>query len=131
LKIAVAALLGTNVPTAGFSSERARGSCDPGEGSSGTGATFVGIRGTEQHVHEVHRGKDGMKFKQDRSRSDPEAAARKLLKIANGVEAIQDGRIYIETINWPFLHARRPNTRPGLILRSRPVGYGCMRAAPM
>ena len=34
----------------------------------------------------------------------PEAAARKLLEIANSVEAVQDGRIFIELINWPFLH---------------------------
>ena len=33
----------------------------------------------------------------------PEKAARKLLEIANGVEVVQDGRIYIELINGPFL----------------------------
>ena len=27
---------------------------------------------------------------------------RKLLEIANTVEPIQDGRIHIEKINWPF-----------------------------
>jgi hypothetical protein len=36
--------------------------------------------------------------------SDPETAARKLIEIANGVEAVQDGRIHIEKINGPFLH---------------------------
>jgi hypothetical protein len=35
--------------------------------------------------------------------SDPETAARKLIEIANGVEAIRDGRIHIEKINGPFL----------------------------
>ena len=35
--------------------------------------------------------------------ADPEAAARKLMEIANSVEPVQDGRIYIERINWPFL----------------------------
>jgi hypothetical protein len=35
--------------------------------------------------------------------ADPEAAAGKLLEIANSVEAAQDGRIYIELINGPFL----------------------------
>jgi len=35
--------------------------------------------------------------------SDPETAARKLIEIANGVEAIQGGRIHIEKVNWPFL----------------------------
>ncbi len=33
---------------------------------------------------------------------DP-AAARKLMEIANSVEAVQEGRIFIEKINWPFL----------------------------
>ena len=44
-----------------------------------------------------------MKFSADRPWSDPERAARKLLEIANSVEVVQDGRIYIELINGPFL----------------------------
>ena len=44
-----------------------------------------------------------MKFAADRPYSDPENAARKILEIANSVEAVQDGRIYIELINGPFL----------------------------
>ena len=44
-----------------------------------------------------------MKFVSDRPYSDPEKAARKIVEIANGVEAVQDGRIYIELINGPFL----------------------------
>jgi hypothetical protein len=44
-----------------------------------------------------------MKFAVDRPYSDPEKAARKLVEIANAVEAVQDGRIYIELINAPFL----------------------------
>ena len=35
--------------------------------------------------------------------SDPETAARKLIEIANGVEAVQDSRIHIEKVNGPFL----------------------------
>jgi hypothetical protein len=31
--------------------------------------------------------------------ADPEKAARKLLEIANGVEAVQDGRVHIEKLN--------------------------------
>ena len=46
-----------------------------------------------------------MKFVADRSFADPEIAARKLLEIANSVEPVQDGRIHIEKINWPFLSA--------------------------
>jgi len=44
-----------------------------------------------------------MKFINQRPYSDPEVAARKLLEIANALEAIQDGRIYIEKINGQFL----------------------------
>ena len=44
-----------------------------------------------------------MKFAADRPYGDPDKAARKLIEIANSVEAVQDGRIYIELLNWPFL----------------------------
>jgi hypothetical protein len=44
-----------------------------------------------------------MKFAADRPYSDPEKAARKIVEIANGVEVVQDGRVYIELINGPFL----------------------------
>jgi hypothetical protein len=44
-----------------------------------------------------------MKFISERPYADPEAAARKLIEIANSVEALQDGRIHIELINGPFL----------------------------
>jgi hypothetical protein len=44
-----------------------------------------------------------MKFVAARPFADPEIAARKLLEIANSVEPVQDGRIHIEKINWPFL----------------------------
>jgi hypothetical protein len=44
-----------------------------------------------------------MKFAQARPYADPEAAARKLIEIANSVEAVQDGRIFIELINGPML----------------------------
>jgi hypothetical protein len=44
-----------------------------------------------------------MNFAVDRPYADPEKAARKLVEIANAVEPVQDGRIYIELINWPFL----------------------------
>jgi hypothetical protein len=35
--------------------------------------------------------------------ADPDAAARKLVQIANVCDAVQEGRIYIELINGPFL----------------------------
>jgi hypothetical protein len=48
-----------------------------------------------------------MKFAADGPYSDPEKAARKLLEIANSVEAVQEGRIYIELINGPFLYREK------------------------
>jgi hypothetical protein len=44
-----------------------------------------------------------MKFAAVRPYAEPEAAARKLIEIANSVEAVQDGRIYIELLNGPML----------------------------
>lgn len=55
-----------------------------------------------------------MKFVDERPYATPEAAARKLLEIANSVEAVQDGRIFIERINWPFLSE----------LKGTPAEYG-------
>ena len=51
-----------------------------------------------------------MKFTEPRPYADPEAAMKKLLEIANSVEAVQDGRIHIEKINGPFLfeHGGKP-----------------------
>jgi hypothetical protein len=39
--------------------------------------------------------------------SDPVTVARKLVEIAGGVEAAQNGRIYIELINGPFIFELR------------------------
>jgi hypothetical protein len=61
------------------------------------------------------------KFVIDRPFTDPDTAARKLVEIANGVEAVQDGRIHIEKINALFLAAARATTSaPGssALLRS-------------
>lgn len=44
-----------------------------------------------------------MKFAEPRPYANPEAAARKIIEIANSVEAVQDGRIFIELINGPML----------------------------
>jgi hypothetical protein len=44
-----------------------------------------------------------MKSAAERLYADPEKAARKLVDIANSIEPAQDGRIFIELINWPFL----------------------------
>ena len=45
------------------------------------------------------------KFISDRPFADPDAAARKLVEIANATEAVQDGRLYVELINAAFLNA--------------------------
>jgi hypothetical protein len=46
-----------------------------------------------------------MKFIEPHTFADPDAAARKLIEIANASEVVQDGRIYIELINRAFLDA--------------------------
>ncbi len=51
-----------------------------------------------------------MKFVEPGTFADPDVAARKLVGIANAVEAVHDGRIYIQRINGPFLEAPRPIT---------------------
>jgi hypothetical protein len=43
-----------------------------------------------------------VKFVEGRPLADPDAAARKLMELANAVEPVQDGHIYIEKINEPF-----------------------------
>ena len=45
------------------------------------------------------------KFIADRPFADPDAAARKIVEIAKEGEAVQNGRIYIERVNAPFLAA--------------------------
>ena len=44
-----------------------------------------------------------MKCATERPYSDPEKAARRLLEHAHAFEPLQDGRIYIEKLNGPFL----------------------------
>jgi hypothetical protein len=66
-----------------------------------------------------------MKFTANRPYADPEAAARKLIEIANSVEAVQDGRIFIELINGPMLFelkATPAEYSAGLGLRSNAAG---------
>ena len=46
-----------------------------------------------------------MKFVEPRPYADPEVAARKLVEIASTIEPVQNGRIYIELVNAPFLKA--------------------------
>ena len=48
-----------------------------------------------------------MKFINERPYSDPEKAARKIVEIANSVEVVRDGKVYIELINGPFLYREK------------------------
>ena len=47
------------------------------------------------------------KFVEASPLSDPVTAARKLIESANGVDAAQDGRIFVELLNAPFLFKLR------------------------
>ena len=49
-----------------------------------------------------------MKYANDRPFADPEKAARRLMEHAHAFEPIQDGRIYIEKLNGPFLFGDTP-----------------------
>ncbi|MGY0573886.1 hypothetical protein ACTGJ9_024710 [Bradyrhizobium sp. RDM12] len=44
-----------------------------------------------------------MKLVSERPFADPETAARKLVELAAATDAVEDGRIHIEKINYPFL----------------------------
>ena len=44
-----------------------------------------------------------MKLIEPRPFADPDVAASKIVDLANAFEPVQDGRIYIEKINGPFL----------------------------
>ena len=44
-----------------------------------------------------------MKMTTGRPYADPEKAARRLMQHAHAFEPVQDGRIYIEKLNGPFL----------------------------
>ncbi|AHY53063.1 hypothetical protein [Bradyrhizobium japonicum] len=45
-----------------------------------------------------------MKLAAERAFAAPEAAARKLVELAETIEAVQDGRIHIEKLNASFLY---------------------------
>jgi hypothetical protein len=68
-----------------------------------------------------------MKFVEPARLADPDAAARKLVEIANSVEPVQNGHIYIELVNAPFLYEHKGSPaeyKAGLdlaVARGRPV----------
>jgi hypothetical protein len=65
-----------------------------------------------------------MKFVEPSRLADPDAAARKLVEIANGIEAVQDGRIFIELVNTAFLGAGgTPNQYRDALARAISQGW--------
>jgi hypothetical protein len=64
--------------------------------------------------------------------ADPDAV-RKIIEIANGAEAVQNGRIYIERVNAPFLAAggNGDDFGGGIERAMHSADYVAMRAAPM
>jgi hypothetical protein len=70
-----------------------------------------------------------MKFKEDRPFTTPEAAERKLLELANAIEADHAGRLSVEIINRQFREAAAAmrNTARRLEPPSRTAGSPCIR----
>jgi hypothetical protein len=65
-----------------------------------------------------------VKFVEPSQFADPDVAARKLVEIANGIEAVQDGRIYIELVNGPFLKAgATPDQYRAALARAISMGW--------
>jgi hypothetical protein len=65
-----------------------------------------------------------MKFIETSHFTDPDAAARKLVEIANAVEAVQDGRIFVELINSAFLEAgATPDQYRAALARAITLGW--------
>jgi hypothetical protein len=66
-----------------------------------------------------------MKFVEPSQFTDPDVAARKLVEIANGIDAVQDGRIYIELINGAFLGRASESAGPKIdrCEGRRPAGF--------
>lgn len=71
-----------------------------------------------------------MKYTEPRPYADPNVAARKLIEIANSVEAVQDGRIHIEkSTDRSFSNSRdRQRNGAGLKLAIARDCCCCMRA---
>jgi hypothetical protein len=44
-----------------------------------------------------------MKYVEGTPYADPEKAARRIMELAHVVQAVQDGRIHVEKINYPFI----------------------------
>jgi hypothetical protein len=52
-----------------------------------------------------------MKLVTERPFADSEVAARQLVQLASSIEPVQDGRVHIEKINYPFLYTLKGSGR--------------------
>jgi hypothetical protein len=92
------------------------------------------VRSRRAHVAGLAAGP--MKFVEPSTFADLDVAARKLVEIANAVEAVQDGRIFAASLsNWSTarsskLVAHRINSAPRSRARLRWVGCCGTRAGP-
>ena len=66
-----------------------------------------------------------MKFKDDRPFATPEAAERKLLELANAVEADHAGRLSVEIINRQFRDAGGSYEEYGAAVKAAIASSGC------
>ncbi|MGY3529283.1 hypothetical protein [Bradyrhizobium sp. USDA 4452] len=74
-----------------------------------------------------------MKYAGDNPYSDPEKTARRIMEHARAFEPIQDGRIYIEKINYPMLYQDKATPAEywlGCSTRSAKAGSNTTRAGP-
>jgi hypothetical protein len=65
-----------------------------------------------------------MKFVEPRPFADPDVAAHRLVEIASTIEPVQDGCIFIELVNAPFLGGGRGSGRQrtkSFPMRPRPL----------
>jgi len=72
-----------------------------------------------------------MKYATERPYSDPEKAARRLMEHAHAFEPIQDGRIYIEKLNGPFLFGDKgtpSDYSAGLEFAIAGAGWNCKQS---
>ncbi|MFC7698302.1 hypothetical protein ACFQX9_16500 [Bradyrhizobium sp. GCM10028915] len=75
-----------------------------------------------------------MKHVTERPFADPEVAARQLVQLASRIDAVQDGRIHIEKINYPFLYTLKASGAEfggSIKYAVERGGSSCTKAAPM
>ena len=74
-----------------------------------------------------------MRYSTDRPYSDPDKAARRLLDHARAFEPVQDGRIYIEQLNAPFLFGDKGTPaeyKPACSSPLNGAGWNCTSPEP-